>query len=222
MRYNCRTLPLIAIPALVVGATLFAQPTKQEKPGQPEMQLPEGWTQEDMQACMIAGTPGEQHADLAKSAGVWEGKCSMWMMPGADPMVSENTTTVTPIMDGRYVRVEMNGDMPGMGPHHAEGVYGYDNVSGQYVSTWIDNFSTGIMQGVGERSSDGKTLTWTYTYNCPLAKKPATMREVEQITGPDTKTLTIYGANPKTGEEYKMGFIEMKRVKNADSAHSAG
>ena len=107
--------------------------------------------------------------------------------------------------------------MPGMGAHHAEGIYGYDNVTQQLVSTWIDNFSTGIMTGVGELSGDGKTITWNYTYNCPINKKPTVMREVETRTGPDTKTLTVYGSNPKTGEEFKMVFIEMKRVSGAAS-----
>jgi hypothetical protein len=201
------------IPATILvaaGATLIAA---QQPSGQPEMQLPEDWTPEDMQACMAAGTPGEQHAHLAAGAGVWRGTFTLWMAEGAEPMESESTTTVTPIMDGRYVRMTMEGEMPGMGQHNAEGVFGYDNVSGQYVSNWIDNFSTGIMSGVGEPSQDGKTITWTYTYNCPVTSKPATIREIDTITGPNSRTLTIYGANPKTGKEYKMGFIELERVK---------
>lgn len=178
---------------------------------QQEMKLPPGWTQEDMQACMIAGTPGEQHKRLAQDAGKWHGKTTMWMAPGTEPMTSQCTTTVTPVMGGRYTKAEIKGDMPGMGPYHGVGFYGYDNVGQKYVSSFIDNHSTGIMNGTGEPSSDGKTMTWTYTYNCPMQKKPTTMREVETWTGSNTKTFEMFGTDPKSGQEFKMMHIELTR-----------
>ena len=82
-------------------------------------------------------------------------------------------------MDGRYIKVEMKGDMPGMGPYHGGGIYGYDNVSKKFVSSWIDNHSTGIMQGEGELTDNGKSITWEYKANCPITKKQMTMKEVD-------------------------------------------
>lgn len=177
-----------------------------------EMPLPEGWTQEDMQKCIEAGTPGEMHQKLAEGAGVWEGQVSMWMAPDSEPVNSVVVTTVEPVMQGRYVRVTTEGEMPGMGPYRAEGLYGYDNVTEEFVSSWIDNFSTGIMHGVGRASEEDGTLTWVYTYNDPITEKSAQMREVEETKSPDSKTLTVYGTNPKTGEEYKMMFMELTRT----------
>jgi hypothetical protein len=46
-------------------------------------------------------------------------------------------------MDGRFIKLEMEGDMPGMGPFHGFGLYGYDNVSQKYQATWIDNCGRG-------------------------------------------------------------------------------
>ncbi len=198
--------------ATVVGSIAVAEPSKDQQPaGQPEMKLPPGWTQADMQACMAAATPGKMHEQLAKSVGTWQGKNTMWMYPGAEPATSECTSTVTPFLDGRFIKIEMSGDMPGMGPYNGFGIMGFDNVSQKLVSTWTDNCSTGIMNGTGEMSSDGKTLTLNYTYNCPITKKPVTMREVETITGPDTKTLEMYGADPKSGKEFKMMSIEFMK-----------
>lgn len=178
---------------------------------QPEMKLPPGWTAADMQACVMAATPGQQHKALAKDVGVWAGKNTMWMPGVPEPMKSESTTTITPILDGRYFKVEVAGEMPGMGPFHGFGVNGYDNVSKRYVSTWMDSMSTGIMNGTGEASEAGKTLTWTYRYNCPVAKKEVTMRQVEKNTGPDSKTIEMFGPDPKTGKEFKMMSIELTR-----------
>lgn len=196
-----------------VGSLAAGDPAKEMKPaGQPaDMQLPPGWTPEDMQACVIAGTPGSQHQMLASGAGTWQGKNQMWMAPGMPAMTSESVATVTPMMEGRFTKCEFTGDMPGMGPFSGMGIYGFDNVSQKFVSTWIDNQGTGMMQGTGEASADGKVITWKYNYNCPITKKATVMREIETITGPNSKTLEMWGIDPKSGKEYKMMFIEMNR-----------
>jgi hypothetical protein len=135
----------------------------------------------------------------------------MWMAPGAEAMKSACTSTVTTMMDGRYLKCEMAGEMPGMGPFNGFGLVGFDNVSQKFVGNWIDNHSTGIMNGEGELSPDGKTLTWRYTYNCPVTKKPAVMREVERMTGENTKTLEMFGNDPKSGKEFKMMSIDFTK-----------
>ena len=150
---------IVATAGIAAFAALTAANAKEDKPsGLPaDFKLPPGWTMEDMQACMLAGAPGEMHKLLAKDVGEWEGKTTMWMGPDSEPMTSECTSTVTPMMDGRYIKAEMKGDMPGMGPYHGGGIYGYDNVSKKFVSSWIDNHSTGIMQGEGELTDNGKS-----------------------------------------------------------------
>lgn len=184
------------------------------KPGQeaaPAMQLPPGWTEEDMMKVVAASTPGPMHAHLAKGAGVWLGKNTMWMAPDSEPVMAECVATVKPIMDGRFVAVEFKGDMPGMGPFSGYGIHGYDNVAERFVSTWIDNHGTGMMRGTGELSSDGSTLTWTYDYTCPITGKPTAMREIERIVDENTKTLEMWGRDPKSGREYRMMTIELRR-----------
>ena len=177
----------------------------------PEMQPPPGWTKEQMEACIKAGTPGKQHEHLAKGLGTWQGKNTMWMTPEAEPMTADCTFKVTSLMDGRYIRSEMSGEMPGMGPYSGLGITGFDNVTQKYVSVWIDNHSTGIMRGEGEVSADGKTTTWKFKSHCPISNKEETMREVETITGPNTKKLEMYGPDPKSGKEFKMMSIEFTR-----------
>lgn len=178
---------------------------------QGEMQLPPGWSMEDMQACMIAGTPGEMHQKLARHNGTWTGTNTMWMAPGAEPMKSACTAKATSVMDGRYVKWDFSGEIPGMGPFTGLGYTGYDNAAGKFVSTWMDNHSTGIMRGTGEMSNNGNTLTWNYEYFCPIRKSMATMREVQTFKGDDTITMEMFGADPKSGKEYQMMKIEMKR-----------
>jgi hypothetical protein len=198
--------------AAVVASLATAESSKESTAAtQPELKLPPGWTAEDMQAMMAAATPGKMHERLAKDAGVWHNQNTMWMAPGAEPVQCEGKSTVTPIMDGRYTKCEMEGEMPGMGPYQGLAIYGFDNVSQQFVCTWLDNMSTGFANGVGELSEDGKTLTWNFTVNCPIQKKPVALREIETVTGPNTKTVEMFGTDPKSGKEFQMMKIELTK-----------
>ncbi len=180
--------------------------------------LPPGWTEADMQACAAAAMPGPQHAHLAKGVGTWAMTSRTWMAPGMEPAQSAGSCTITPMFDGRFTKCEMSGDMPGMGPFNGFGLYGYDNVAQKFQSTWIDNCGTGIMFGTGELSSDGTTMTWKFTYNCPITRKPTTMREIEKMTGKDTRTMEIYTIDPKSGKEYKMMDAAMTRTAGGSQA----
>jgi 4-hydroxy-2-oxoglutarate aldolase len=63
-----------------------------------------------MKAGMDAVTPGKQHELLARSVGTWSGKSTMWMYPGAQPVVSDTTATVTSILGGRFIKTQMTGE----------------------------------------------------------------------------------------------------------------
>lgn len=195
----------------VAMATLVGTLTAADSAGpadQPQMQLPPGWTAEDMQACIVAGTPGEMHKYLAEGAGTWHGKATMWMAPDTDPLSSECTSTVTPIMGGRFIQCELSGQCPVMGEYNGLGLSGYDNVAQKFVTTWIDNHSSSMMVGEGELSSDGKVMNWEFTTTCPITKKPTIVRQVETTTGPNTKTLEMFGTDAKSGKEFKMMEID--------------
>ena len=190
--------------------------------GHEAMKLPPGMTEADMQACAAAATPGPMHAKLAENVGVWTGKNTMWMTAQAEPMKTDSTCTISPMMDGRFFKCEWAGEMPGgMGPFNGFSIAGFDNVSKKFQSTWIDNCGTGMMTGTGELSSDGKTLTWTYNFTCPMNNKPTTMREVNRITGKDTRTMEMFAIDPKTGKEWKMLEVLMTRKPGATASAAA-
>jgi hypothetical protein len=213
-RIACVVIAAISF-AFVIGSTLSvsaAENSPQNAPAaQPEMKLPPGWTADDMQACMVAATPGKMHERLAQDVGVWHGKSTMWMYPGADPVKSDCTFTVTAILDGRFIKTDMAGELPGMGPYTGIGIAGFDNVSNQLVGTWIDNASTGITSGTAELSPDGKTMTWNFSYNCPITKQPAVLRQIETLTSPTTKRIEAFTNDPKSGQEFKMMSIEFTK-----------
>ena len=198
----------VALAGAFALAPAFAL-TQESKPG--DKKAPPGMSEADMKACAEAGTPGAMHAKLMKTVGTWTGNEQMWMGPGSEPSTSPTTWTISDQMGGRYCKTEVTGDMPGMGPYSGAGVSGYDNVSKQFVADWVDNMSTGIMIGTGELAADGKTLTWKYTYNCPLTQKPAVMREVQKFTSDTSMSVEFFCNDPKSGQEYKCMQVELKK-----------
>jgi len=207
---------LVGLCASVLAASLgFTQPepTKPATVPPPEMKLPDGWTAQDMQACIEAATPGEMHEFLGRMNGTWKGTVLSRMGPDTEPFATECTCTGTALMDGRYFRRDVSGEMPGMGMFLGSGTYGYDNVAGKFQGVWIDNMSTTMMVGTGELSADRKTLTWTYTYTDPITRKTATMREVETVVDADTSRSVMISTDPKTGKEFNMAEMTFVRQK---------
>jgi len=206
-------IAFVGVAGLLAGSFAIAGEKPTDAKGKGDMQLPPGVDPAHMQACMEAGMPGKNHAWLQKMVGTWKGTSQMWMSPEVtEPMKSECSEVITGLMDGRFIQTEMSGDMGGM-PFTGRGVTGFDNVSKKFVGTWIDNCGTGIMTGTGDQSADGKTMKWEFTTNCPVTKKPTTMRITESYTGPDAYTMDFYMKDLKTGKEYKHMHMEMNRVK---------
>lgn len=204
-----KSLTLACLGVVAIAAAAYAADAK--KSDATAIQLPPGWTAEEMERCIKAGTPGEGQSRLMKDVGTWVGKSSFWMAPGMEPVAGEVTAEYAPVMEGRFVQCEMSGNCPAMGPFQGLALFGFDNVSKKFVASMIDNHSTGIMQGTGELSDDGKTLNWEYVVNCPREQKPVTLRQVETVTSPTTKTLEMFGKDPKSGDEFKMMSIEFTK-----------
>ena len=162
-----------------------------------------------MQAMMAAMTPGEHHEHLKKLVGNFDYTMKSWMDPAAPPMESTGKRTAELLLGGRYLEEKYTGDFMGM-TFEGIGTLGYDNVGKQYVSTWIDNMSTGIMMGHGTCSKDG----WEMTSESldPATGKPVTSRS--KLTMPDADTIFMEMWMPgPDGKEMKWMEMTCKRSK---------
>lgn len=203
--------PAVKPPATPAPSTPNTPPAAKPGAAIPEMKLPPGWTPDDMKKMADAGTPGPMHAMLAKHVGTWKGQATMWMAPDTEGLKSEVTMTCVSLMDGRFTQVQMKGDTP-MGPMDGLALYGYDNVAKKFQSTWVTNCGTGMMTGTGELQSDGSTINWNYTSSCPIAQKACSMREIEKIVNENTISFQTFGADPKSGKEFKMYEVTLTRT----------
>ena len=191
----------LAVAALFLSTAAFAADAP------PQMSVEQ---QAMMDKMAKAAMPGPQHALLTKMAGEWSCTVKLQMDPSQPWQESQSTATITGLMDGRYVQEVDSGQMSGM-PFSGMGLYGFDNVSGKYVSSWIDNMGTGIMTSVGTPDASGKVINWIATMNDPATGKPGKARMVTTIVDDDHHTLEMYGTPPGSKKEMKTMTIDYVR-----------
>lgn len=155
-----------------------------------------------MKAWMDYMTPGDQHSWLAKSEGNWKGEVTMWEDPSKPPTTSTMTSTNKMIMGGRYLQGVAKGNMNGQ-PFEGTATMGYDNAKKKFVSTWIDNMGTGVMQTSGTYDEASKTLTLTGTSTDCTNGGDMAIREVTTYTDEKNHTWELYTT---------MGGKEMKTM----------
>ncbi len=185
----------VATFAMLAGAASLGQPpndptkpsqppTQQPKPGESGRDLSPGKqpSNEMEKAWKEAGAPGEFHQKLRVFAGDWEGTVRCYD-EGAQPTQSSTTMHATMGLGGRFLQLKVDGRMHDE-PFDGSGVIGYNNLSKQYESSWIDSLSTGICHMTGTADSSGKVFTFTGEMIAISADKAS----IEfYMTGPDGK-----------------------------------
>ena len=159
-------------------------------------QEPEAATGGEDQAAMMAAwqksmTPGEPHAALARAVGTWKMTIKSWMDPNGEPMVSEGTAERQLVLGGRVLEERSASTMMGM-PFEGIGQSGYDNVTGKYWSTWIDNMSTGFYLQHGTRDADTDAVTYHGEFANPMTGAMTKVRSVMSWDGDDTQQFEWY------------------------------
>ncbi len=157
--------------------------------------------QAEMDAYQKAGALGAPHAALAATAGTYDLRVRSWSEPGGAPMEETGKATRRMILDGRVLVEAMDSTMMGT-PFTGHAMSGYDNVSGEYWTTWMDSMSTGLMVSRGSCDATG-ACTFIGSWNDPVRKGPVTARMTTRWTSPATQLFEMFGPG-KDGKEMKM------------------
>ena len=182
---------------------LIAADQPQKKPAMPPDQ------KAAMEAMARAATPGEPHKALASFVGKWDASIKTWMQPGAPPTESKGTATNTAILGGRFIQQSYDGQFMGQ-PFSGLGFWGYDNVKKQYVSSWMDTMTTGVMTMVG--THEGNAYAFKGSVADPATGKDTPMEEKWTVKDKDHHTFEMWGPGPD-GKMVKMMEIAYTRKK---------
>ena len=205
---NCLTTVLLSA-ALNLPALADDQPASKKEDKKPD--------EADMMAMMMAlSKPGDNHKVLAGVVGTWSYTVKYWMSPDAPPMESSGTAVAREAMGGRYFITDHTGKMQMPGPDgkpvetefKGMSVEGYDNVKKKFVSSWIDNMGTGIMNSEGTYDAGSKTLTYRAEYE-PMPGMKTKVRETVKLTDKDHHTFEFF--EDREGKEVKTMEINYTR-----------
>ncbi len=155
-------------------------------------------------------TPGPMHTWMAKWNGSWEAELTQWM-PGAPATKSKGTNEQSSIMNNRYTIGKFTTTMMGM-PMQGQSMMGYDNAKKIFVSTWVDNFGSGIVYMTGTYDEATKTLNLKGRQTDPITGKDSELREEMKIIDDNTYMLIMYGTGMDGVEQKFMeGIFKRKK-----------
>lgn len=132
---------------------------------------------------------GPENRAIAKLAGLWDVRQSIWSQPGAAPAIDHGTATFTPVLGGRHVRQELRIEAPDK-PFEGLGYIGFDTAAGNYYSSWRDTNFTGVIFAKGNYEGGSRTYTFTGEIAEPSGKIP--LREVLRIVDDRHFTYEYY------------------------------
>lgn len=150
--------------------------------------------------------PDPEHAALARLAGDYAVRQSLWTAPDAAPRVDRGSASFTVVL-GRQLRQTLRIPDPAK-PFEGLGYIGYDNATGRYFSTWMDVNFSGLILAEGSRDAAG-----IYEFRGSMAAgagKPAiAVREVLRIADADHFTYEYF--EPRGGKEMLTVRLEYSR-----------
>lgn len=155
-----------------------------------------------MKAWEAAGKLGENHKNLGYLAGEWNITTRFWQGPGAPAQESTGKSRFEPVLGGRFMHETVEGNMMGK-PFQGTSYIGYDNTKKKYVTTWMDNMSTGVFKFEGESKDSGKTITSTSEFMCPMTGQPKSVRQVMKKMGKNKVMVEHFEKDAATGKDFK-------------------
>jgi len=123
-----------------------------------------------MAEMMRLGTPGKQHAELAKGVGSWSAHTSFTMDPSQPPVEGPAKMTTETVLGGRYTASEFRMEFMGQ-PYQGISYMGYDIAHEQFISIWMDSMSTKITHLTGNLDDHGN-LVMTGISTTPMGDNP--------------------------------------------------
>jgi len=201
-----RTAALLSLFALSLSVAPGIALAQADKPAPPP-----GMDHAAMERAAKAATPGEHHKQLQHMVGDWTYSSKMWMAPGQPAMESNGTIHSESLLGGRYVLSVYKRDMMGM-PFEGHSTDGFDNNTGKYVSSWVDNFGTGIMNSTGSCDAACKVVTMTSEPMLdPMSGKKMANKQVITWADDNNFKFEMFAVDPAGGPEMKVMEVMAKR-----------
>lgn len=153
-------------------------------------------------------TPGEMHQMLSQSIGAWAEEIVMWTAPESDSIKDNIICESNMILNGLFLETKHSGVLNSM-PFEGISIMGYDNSRRVFVSTWLDNFGSGVTYMEGSWNEKQTAIVFTGKTTDPLTGKQKNVRQILKVVDDFTQTMEMY--SELNGKEYKSMAITLTR-----------
>jgi len=195
----------VALGILLAGTTgaVLAGEKKTMKPSQEDVDAMMG-------QYMKLAQPGEHHAHLARLAGTWDAKATMWQTPEAEPQTSAGVSKNVMALGGRFMQMEYEGEFMGQ-KFEGIGLLGYDNGKKIHTDVWVDTMGTFIYPSAGNCSEGGKVQEMIGKFEDPLSGDTRSMKSISRIVDDNKYVVTMYTDSPSGGEFKHMEIVYTRK-----------
>jgi hypothetical protein len=188
-------------------AATFTQPKAENLPTTPEA---DAW--------LKAAQPGTGQKQLATLVGPWN--CEVRFSESTNTPEQKSTGTMINrfVLGGRFLETAFNANIEGQ-VFQGTGVWGFNNITNQFESTWIDTMSTGIVFESGKFDANTKTFTMSGRYANPTGGF-TTQKTVYTIESSDKYTISSFEV-ASDGKETKTMTIICTKLNGSSAATNA-
>ena len=159
-----------------------------------------------------AAEPTQQHNLLKDQVGKWDVVVKIWMDPKAQPEISKGVSLNSLELNGKFLKESFSGKWMGH-PFTGNGFTGYDTVSKEFTSIWMDSSSPIINTMKGQFSPESKSWTFTGNSTCPVSGATMKSKMLNRVVDKNHRVVESYYIRPD-GSEVKTMEIAYSRAKS--------
>jgi hypothetical protein len=175
----------------------------QEKAGAPS-------NEEIADALIGAMNPGAGQEKLEYMVGTFDVAIRVWLDPSEPPITATATSIATWVLGKRYMQQMLAGNVMGE-PWSGIGYAGFDNVSQQYVATYMDSASTGMLWFTGTLDAAAGAARMTATTHDEVTGEPVPV-EMRVSIAPNGDHTTEIWQGDSTGAMSKVLELQYTRT----------
>ena len=115
------------------------------------------------------------------------------------------------MLGGRYLQQDYRADFMGM-PFQGVGTMAYNNATGRYQGSWIDNMSSHMLPpSEGSWDEASQSITSMRTYTDPMTGQEVTSRDVLRIVSNDEHHFAMHETRPGGPERQLFEIVYRRR-----------
>ena len=156
------------------------------------------------------GAPDENHALLEPMVGTFQADGVFYMGPG--PEQWSGTATNEWVLGGRFLHGTFEiPEMAGGPDFHGIAYTGYNKLTGEYESVWLDSMSTSMFMETGTYDPETKSFHFKGVQTDPMTGEKKPSRSVITLETTDRHIAKMYSVGPDGEEHLDMEIVYTRK-----------